>query len=188
MNVFYTSDLHLGHERIIELCNRPFDSVDEMNEETIDRWNEVVNPNDWVWVLGDVALGKIAESLPLVLRMNGYKTLIPGNHDRCWSGNRKIRPVDRARYLDVGLRIIGENIYSDSKNWRLCHFPYEGDSQDEDRYEKHRPIRGEEDWLIHGHVHNSWKMKDNQINVGVDVWNFYPVSEEELRILMKKTP
>lgn len=61
----------------------------------------------------------------------------------------------------------------------FSHFPYDGDSHGEDRYVDLRPARSERP-LIHGHVHGEWRIKGNQFNVGVDVNNFMPVSEEEL--------
>jgi calcineurin-like phosphoesterase family protein len=182
MTTWFTSDLHLGHARIIELCNRPYADVREMNEEIIRRWNAVVSSGDQVYVLGDVALGKIDESLPLVARLAGTKLLVPGNHDRCWSGNKKIRPIDRSRYEAVFDQILPEqHTYTD---WLLCHFPTAGDSHTEDRYPEHRPTLPDRQWLIHGHVHQMWKINGRQINVGVDRWNFTPVCEEELRAIV----
>jgi calcineurin-like phosphoesterase family protein len=184
MNRWFTSDLHLGHTKIIELCNRPFNSIDEMNEIIINNWNSVVKYHDVVYVLGDVALGKIAETLPMVKRLSGRKFLVPGNHDRCWSGNKKIRPVDVSRYTNVGFEISPEQsklVMSPYAWWRLCHFPYSGDSRDDDRYLTHRPIRTNEQILLHGHVHEKWKVNDRQINVGVDVWHFTPVHEDSIR-------
>src|SRR4051812_8195892 len=83
MTLYFTSDLHFGHQRIIELCNRPFGSVEEMNQTIIDRWNDTVKNDDTVFVLGDVAMGKISDSLPLVKKLKGNKHLVSGNHDRC---------------------------------------------------------------------------------------------------------
>jgi calcineurin-like phosphoesterase family protein len=180
-NVWFTSDLHLGHARIIELCRRPFADLDEMNEAIIRRWNERVASGDRVFVLGDVALGQIAESLPLVGRLNGTKLLVPGNHDRCWSGNHRIRPIDRSRYEGVGFTILPE--LHRHGDWWLCHFPTAGDSHDEDRYVNHRPTIPEGEWLVHGHVHEKWKVNGRQINVGVDVWDFRPVHEDEVRAI-----
>ena len=56
-----------------------------MNKALIERWNDSVHPDDTVWVLGDVALGRIDETLPLVTELNGRKLLLTGNHDRCWA-------------------------------------------------------------------------------------------------------
>ena len=185
MSRYYTSDLHLGHVRIIELCNRPFNNVDEMNEAIVENWNSTVSTGDTVFVLGDVALGKIDESLSLVSRLNGRKLLVPGNHDRCWSGNKKIRPVDITRYTDVGFEILTNDVIC-LNGWRLCHFPYRGDSHDEDRHIGYRPVRYDRmPWLLHGHVHEKWKVNEDQINVGVDVWDFTPVHEDQIREIVK---
>jgi calcineurin-like phosphoesterase family protein len=83
VTTFFTADHHFGHARIIELCDRPFSSIEEMNETLIDKWNAVVKPGDTVWHLGDVAMGPITQSLSLISRLNGHKYLVPGNHDRC---------------------------------------------------------------------------------------------------------
>lgn len=181
METWFTSDLHLGHVRIIELCNRPFADVREMNRAIIENWNRVVQPLDRVFVLGDVALGKLNETLPLIKKLNGGKFLVPGNHDRCWSGHKKVRPIDIQRYQDVGFVILSNEITLQRSNWKLCHFPQTGDSHDTDRYKEHRPTLETGQWLIHGHVHEKWKVRGRQINVGVDVWNFTPVHEETLK-------
>ena len=64
---FYISDLHLGHKNILAFDNRPFFSLEEMTETIISNWNSVVSKNDSVYVLP---------------RLNGFKYLIKGNHDR----------------------------------------------------------------------------------------------------------
>jgi calcineurin-like phosphoesterase family protein len=177
---FYTSDLHFGHERIIELCNRPFDSVQEMNEELIRRWNETVGTADTVYMLGDIVMGKLDDNLPLVSRLNGLKMLIPGNHDRVWPGyNRKgVREQDLERYWDAGFFMILDSPWKHRNGWTLCHFPDVGDSHEEDRFASWRPSTPQEnEILVHGHVHEEWKFDGNRVNVGVDVWDFRPVPE-----------
>ncbi len=184
MERWFTSDLHIGHARIIELCNRPFSDVNEMNEALVENWNGRIGPEDSVFVLGDVALGKLDESLAVVKQLNGRKYLVPGNHDRCWSGNKKVRPADRSRYEDTGFTILGEQVQL-VRDWWMCHFPVHGDSYTDDRYPEYRPSIGPDEWLIHGHVHNMWKTNGRQINVGVDVWDYRPVHEDELVALTK---
>jgi len=180
---FFTSDTHFGHQRIIELCERPFSSVEEMNEVMIDNWNSVVKPDDVVIHLGDVALGKIADSLPLVGRLNGYKVLVPGNHDRVFSGEKpKMRERFVPEYLKVFDKIQKEIVWvsKDDKPYALAsHFPYSGDSHGIDRHVDKRPLDNGLP-LIHGHVHDSWKHNGRQFNVGVDVNDFRPVSEDEI--------
>ena len=56
--VYFTSDLHLGHENVIKLCNRPFDSIEEMDEALIHNWNRKVTNRDTVYVLGDLIYKK----------------------------------------------------------------------------------------------------------------------------------
>jgi calcineurin-like phosphoesterase family protein len=63
MTRFWTADLHLGHANIIRYSGRPFTSVDAMDQALIARWNDTVRNGDEVWVLGDVAMGRIDDSL-----------------------------------------------------------------------------------------------------------------------------
>ena len=53
MNYWWASDYHFSHANIITYCNRPFKTVEEMNETIIERHNERVNPEDTVFFLGD---------------------------------------------------------------------------------------------------------------------------------------
>lgn len=85
MKIFYISDLHICHTNIIEMCNRPFDSLEQMHEDMISKWNSVVSKNDVVRILGDVGFprnqAEVDAILKVVRRLNGNKTLIEGNHD-----------------------------------------------------------------------------------------------------------
>ncbi|MHB1734134.1 MAG: hypothetical protein ACYCU8_11935, partial [Ferrimicrobium acidiphilum] len=84
---WFSSDLHFGHENIISFCKRPFSNTTEMNLTIIRTWNEMIEPDAVVWVLGDIALGSIKDTLPLVGSLNGRLVQIPGNHDRNWRGH-----------------------------------------------------------------------------------------------------
>lgn len=191
MNVFFTSDTHFGHARILELSNRPFDSIEHMNDEIVKRWNEVVKPEDMVYHLGDVALGPIHDSLANVKRLNGRKILVLGNHDRPFmvksKGAEKVSQWEQT-YRDAGfadvqhkyavVNMAGTLLY-------LSHFPYDGDShEDEERFKNERLIdKGIP--LIHGHTHSNGvvtrsKNDSLQIHVGVDAWDFRPVSSEQI--------
>lgn len=84
-SVFLTSDTHFGHRGICQFTNydgspvRPWDSVEEMDEEMVKRWNDTVGPKDKVYHLGDVVINR--KSLQILDRLNGDKVLIKGNHD-----------------------------------------------------------------------------------------------------------
>lgn len=81
INTWYISDSHFNHNRIIDYCNRPFNSVEDMNETMIKRWNSVVKKDDIVWHLGDFALGDKEYITNIVNQLNGKIKLIKGNHD-----------------------------------------------------------------------------------------------------------
>lgn len=78
MVIYLTSDLHLGHSKIIEYCNRPFNDVELMNKYIITRWNETISKSDNVYFLGDLSF-HTEKWIPL---LNGNITFIKGNHDR----------------------------------------------------------------------------------------------------------
>ena len=79
-NYYIIADTHFDHENIIRYCNRPYLKVEYMNNDLVNRWNNVVSKNDVVYVLGDLAFGKEAIS-KYTQQLNGTKYLIKGNHD-----------------------------------------------------------------------------------------------------------
>lgn len=84
MKLFIISDTHFGHENIIRYCNRPFSSVEEMDNAIIKNWNETVSNQDTIIHLGDFGLGKKERIAEIISKLNGKKILIMGNHDN-WS-------------------------------------------------------------------------------------------------------
>ena len=76
---YYTSDLHFGHNNIIKYENRPFNSVDEMDEYLIYKWNNKVKKGDEVYIIGDFGFCKGERANELLDRLNGRKYLIKGN-------------------------------------------------------------------------------------------------------------
>jgi calcineurin-like phosphoesterase family protein len=194
MTYWFTSDTHFGHARIIELVPRPFKDVPHMDETIIRRWNAVVSPEDTVYHLGDVALGPIAESLPKVGRLNGYKILVEGNHDRPFMDKHK--EAKRQRWLGEYGKYFDEILESatisrDGVLFHLSHFPYDGDSHGADRHKDAR-LPDEGITLVHGHTHNtggpvsrSQARGTLQIHVGQDAWDYTPVPFEEVARLIQ---
>ncbi len=195
MAVLFTSDLHLGHANVIGYCNRPFDDVEAMDAALVRTWNDHVDDDDTVWVLGDVAMGPIEHSLDLVARLAGTKLLVPGNHDRCWRHGRAARrPGDldrwRRRYRSAGFAEIVDDPHEltvAEVPVRLSHFPYDGDSHTADRFVEHRPA-DDGTWLLHGHVHDAFRQRGRCINVGVDAWGGRPVTADEIERLVVVGP
>lgn len=195
MTTWFTADLHFGHARLLELSpgrGAAFATVAEMNEALIANWNSVVAAEDTVWVLGDFDMHGKAASLALLPRLMGTKILVSANHDACWAGMRD-GWKQRSRYLDAGFSAVMDFAVTklppvgpeaSATRVLLSHFPYVGDSHDEDRHEQFR-LRDEGVPLLHGHVHETFRERRTAqgtwgINVGVDHWDFRPVSAETL--------
>lgn len=161
-----------------------------MNDALVENWNEAVAPEDIVWIVGDFALGKIADTLPIASTLHGHKILVAGNHDRCWAGHARRADGWTERYVEAGFdEVVQGSTRVDVGNTRVvvCHFPYRGDSQPRDRYVDHRPI-DKGDWLLHGHVHDRWAQHGRMINVGVDATNFGPIDSETVEALIREGP
>lgn len=190
---FFTSDTHFSHQNIIRFCDRPFKDTDHMDEEIIRRWNSVVSEDDTVWHLGDVALGPIATSLPKVGRLNGYKILVVGNHERIFGGESakhrdRFQPEYEKVFDEIYDNIEFTNFDGIDQEVALSHFPYEGDSHDGDRYTEYR-LADEGRVLLHGHTHldNVMSFSKNgslQIHVGQDAWDYTPVSIDQISQLV----
>jgi calcineurin-like phosphoesterase family protein len=170
MSSYFTSDTHFGHAKIIEYCKRPFASVEEMDEELIKRWNERVGPDDHVYHLGDFAFGTKAQITEYRKRLNGQITLVLGNHDRSQKAMR-----------ECGFEFPQKALIMMWAGKDIAH--------EFDIVLRHVPILDEESWKhctlftrFHfcGHVHEKWKRKGDVINVGVDQWDFRPVTLPEL--------
>lgn len=180
MALYFTSDHHFGHANIIRYTDRPHPDVDTMNAALVDLWNDTVAHDDEVWVLGDFALGRINQTLPVVRRLHGHKHLLPGNHDACWPMHRNHITARRA-YLDAGFESILDDpnhLWISDAFVTISHFPYVGDGPNEpydQRYAAWRPHNAGR-WLLHGHIHQLWRTRGRQINVGVDAWAGRPVA------------
>ncbi|MFV0318672.1 MAG: metallophosphoesterase [Microthrixaceae bacterium] len=193
---FFTADLHLGHRNIARyeperaraagvdpLCG-PADDRTQARLDTflIDHWNEVVGPDDEVWLLGDAVMGRLDQTIAHLGRLLGRVVLVPGNHDRVWAGDRR-RDEWWDRYLAAGIEEIVDGTavleLADGAVVDVDHFPFRGDSGPTDRYLDWRP-EDQGRVLLHGHVHSTWRTNGRMINVGVDVWDYYPVAEQQV--------
>jgi len=160
MSMFFTADTHFSHAKIIQYCNRPFASVEEMDKELIARWNETVAPNATVYHLGDFGFFPHVEDADRLTRqLHGTIHLIVGNHDK--------KPT-----LDVKRWASVKDYLSFKINKRrivMGHYPF-------------RSWRGSNGGSInlHGHEHGTMTPFANQVDVGVDAWDFRPVAIEQI--------
>jgi calcineurin-like phosphoesterase family protein len=161
MAVFFTSDTHFGHAGARALYRRPFPSVPAMDAAMEERWNAVVGEADEVWHLGDFAIGLGAEAMAALLgRLHGRKHLVAGNNDgprtTGLAGWASVQPYAEIEVEGTGLV--------------LCHYAFRS---------WRNMGRG---WLnLHGHSHGRLAPMPRQVDVGVDAWEFRPVTLAEIR-------
>ena len=112
-NIWFTADLHFGHERILEFHpGRPGSNVEEMSEGLIDAWNDVVQRADHVYVVGDFSLGPQRIADDAFAQLKGQKHLIAGNHDP-----NRVRRMGWKSVADL------KSVKAGGRRFVLCHYP-----------------------------------------------------------------
>lgn len=167
---YYTADLHLGHKNIITLCDRLFNSVEEMDQTIIDNINNTVSAKDDLYILGDFSYKSGKSPIEYLKQINCKKHLIIGNHDSFMltlpNIHRYFDSIDFYRILnDSGHEVV------------MFHYPLA---------EWAGFFRGS--YHLYGHVHNNFTNPwhgymptlDHRFNVGVDVTDFKPVTLDQL--------
>lgn len=191
MTIWFSSDSHFKHANVIKYNNRPFKYVEEMNETLVNNWNSVVKPEDTIYYLGDFSLGFQAVE-QFSFRLNGRRYLVPGNHDCLHSYNKLQKKAEKRgepdywkqKYKDHGWILLPEQSKLDILGVGevvLCHHPYP--TFEGDKYANWRP-KNEGKYLLHGHTHSKEKIKNNMIHVGVDAWNYFPISSNQIMELI----
>lgn len=172
-DIWFISDHHFFHDNILKFTDnegnriRPqFSSVDEMNWTMVERWNEVVKPQDKVWHLGDVAFkttDRAKELDYLLSRLNGHKRMLVGNHDNIKS------PILHRRFDKIEL-------WKGFKEHRFTcsHIPLRLDS-----------LRDGE-VCVHGHIHQNMMKDPGYINVCVEVRDYTPVHMDTIIAEVRK--
>lgn len=123
MNTFFTSDTHFGHARQVPYRN--CESVEEMDEALICKWNGVVSWNDTVYHLGDFSFHNPKKTRELAKRLKGRIYLVPGNHDSNTTLNA-LRECDVKILPPLTKLKVAENLPGGTANvhrFVLCHFP-----------------------------------------------------------------
>lgn len=170
--IFFTADTHFNHKNIIKYCNRPFESVEGMNLHMIDRWNSVVGQTDTVYHLGDFGFFKNSEDVHnMLINLNGNIVLVVGNHDdkkvtKSLGWDKIIDGFAEFRFpYDCG------NDATESQKVVLCHYPmqvWNGSNFGS--------------LMLHGHCHGTLESSKNRVDVGVDRWDFAPVTLDQILI------
>ena len=176
--VWFTSDLHFWHKNICKYCDRPYNTIEEMNQSIIDNWNSVVKDDDIVYLLGDMGFCGIEKLKSLISQLKGHIRLVQGNHDSDKAVNRLIEEglIEGVATLCY-ITITGDEECPDQE-LTLCHFPMIDWANKE---------RGA--WMIHGHQHqlpNTPSCSHAHWDVGLDKNNMTPISFEQLKINITK--
>lgn len=134
---YYISDLHIGHNNVLQFDNRPFKDMDDMFNSLVTNWNNVVKDDDTVYILGDFIWYKESLWYDVVKHFNGKKVLVKGNHDpKDYSYRTKTLFTKIVDYLEIK---------DGGKSLILSHYPilfFKGD------YKK-------DSYMLYGHVHNT---------------------------------
>ena len=165
--IFFTADTHFDHANIIRLCNRPYESIEQMNEDMISKWNRKVTNSDTVYILGDMFF-RSKDPEAILGRLRGKKYLIIGNHDT-W-----IKRVDTDRYFKEVSHYM--TLSDGQRGLVLCHYPQICWPHQQRFY------------MIHRHIHadtqgDYWPLlavRERALNAGADINGFAPVTFEEL--------
>lgn len=183
--VFVTADTHFGHKNIISYCNRPFNSVQEMDDAIVEKWNSKVGINDTVFHLGDMLWGRddnVKEAIDLIYSLNGKIYLIPGNHDKL--ALQCAKTIGRAPDAKLIIMDVLHQYYHQDVNATrgkrlivMCHYAMRVWDQ------SHRGA-----YHLYGHSHGTLPdLSDSlSMDVGVDTNNFDLYSYEDIVEIMGK--
>lgn len=164
MSRYVISDLHLNHENIIKLCDRPFEDSKEMNETIIKNILSInYKPEDTIFFLGDMGFLPKEEFSEFLSKINAKKYLILGNHD-------KRKPV--GFWKEIGFLEVSKFPICVSRFYWLSHEPMYLNAS--------MPYVN-----IHGHTHNTDMImmigdKNMYYNVSVEKINYTPVKLEDI--------
>lgn len=160
-NVYFTSDLHIGHQRILELYDwRPFvqeRDIDAHDNKLIEMWNSVVSKRDTVYILGDMSLRSVNETRRILERLNGRKYLCPGNHDSSLKGLsnyfEKVEQIMAVKFKKEIYPFLSSDI-----EFVLCHYPLS------EWAGMHHGV-----YHLHGHCHGKCETyNSHRMDVGID--------------------
>lgn len=175
--LWFTSDQHIGHDKILSFCHRPFANIEEQTETLISNWNEIVDIDDDVFILGDLMFNSTEEKVKnLLSQLNGIIWLILGNHDiqNDFYKEKFVKLFDGRVYDVADIRVLDNECTDGSQRLFLSHYPHE--------FWPSRAVH------LYGHVHSGPNSTSNEIpilkplryDVGVDNNNYYPISYIEL--------
>lgn len=172
--LFFTSDTHFSHAKVIEYSKRPFDSVEAMNEALIKNWNDRISKNDTVYHLGDFSFDSAGQTGKIFDRLNGHKHLVRGNHDK----NKVLKNCNWASVEYYKEIKVDDKDALDGRVQRIVMLHYKMEVWNKSHFGA---------FHLFGHSHGS--MPDDPFSlstdVGVDTHSYKPWSYAEIKAVMK---
>lgn len=183
----FTSDLHFRHRNVIKYCNRPWETVAEMDAAMIKQWNSQVSSGDDVFFLGDFGIGKgMALKEDLVRKLNGNKHIVLGNHDAMFNTLHKNPDCAEThakvanKYLKAGWNSVDIIKYLKLKDGTyvvMTHLP--PDNGIDNRYSQYKVQNNPNFKYLSGHLHAHYIKKNNMVDVAFD-GNLRLYTEDEI--------
>lgn len=169
--IYFSSDLHLNHNKDFIYKPRGFNTIEDMNMTIINNWNEIISENDDVYLLGDLILGDNDMGMKLLRQLNGKIHVILGNHDT-ESRINLYKQLSNIVSIEYATQIKYKKAY-----FFLCHYPVmTANFDDQLAWAKHLIN-------LYGHTHQENLFYNNNpymYNVGMDAHNCYPVSIDQI--------
>lgn len=195
--IFFTSDLHVGHENVLKFDSRPFRDIDHMEKVLINNFNATVPKDAITYFLGDMGMCSKTRLRDVVAQLNGTKVLVLGNHD---GGMNAMYRIGFDVVLNsAALWIAGHEVTMTHCPlrgiWRENISGMKGASDGENWHGEHKQLRFSiEDrgqFHLHGHIHSpnsgkSQKILGKQYDVGVPANNYRPVSISQIESWIAK--
>lgn len=185
--LFFTSDLHLGHEKAITINNRPFSDVDEMNDMLIGNINKEVAADDELWVLGDFSYRVSREKVHAFRdRIKCRQVhLVYGNHDKAYDQDGIFQSVQHYKELKTAYgRII--LFHYPILEWNAAHYGtihLHGHIHSTGAYNAGNSAKFLKDRFPGGHMPSRSDLPLRIYDVGVDANQFMPVSLDAIAAL-----
>lgn len=165
--IYFSSDLHLNHNKPFIYEPRGFKNIYEMNNTIIKNFNSIITWEDDLYLLGDNFLGELESGISLFNQLPGKIHLIWGNHD---TDNRK-NAIEKCHNI---IEIIGYAgiIKYNKYHFYISHFPTCTTNFDD--YQKSLKQRT---LCLAGHTHSKELFEPcGSYNVAADAHNCFPVS------------
>jgi calcineurin-like phosphoesterase family protein len=163
--IFLTSDLHFGHDREFVWKVRGYDSVQAMNLTQVQKWNETVEDDDDIYVLGDLMLGS-TDGIEFIKQLRGKLHIVLGNHDTATREKMYRELPNVVEVAEVGLRLK-----HNKHHFVMTHYPMMTGNLEKESL-KQMTLN------LYGHTHqltNFFNDMPFMYHVGVDSHNGYPV-------------